>query len=176
MNETIFIKHSWKAEELTKGAKYHFKSSLARKIVSIIYFILAVCYILFGLYGLLIVSSSGAMFSIFLGLLFLFLFLFRHKLNMFFFAKNVKKLNYENKEVQWEVNRDKVVYRIINLAESTFNWELIQGVLDTPEGFLLYPQKNTFYWLPKAAFEKEADIALFAFIAQEKVKNFQHTK
>jgi hypothetical protein len=176
MNETIFLKHSWKAEELIKGAKYHFKSSLPRKIVSIIYFILATCYILFGLYGLLIISSSGSMFSIFLGLLFLFLFLFRNKLNMFFFAKNVKKLNYENKEVQWEINRDKVIYRIINLAESTFSWELIQGVLDTPEGFLLYPQKNTFYWLPKAAFEKEEDIALLAFIAQEKVKNFQQIK
>jgi hypothetical protein len=41
---------------------------------------------------------------------------------------------------------------------------------------LLYPQKNTFYWLPKAAFEKEEDIALFAFIAQEKVKAFQQIK
>jgi hypothetical protein len=30
--------------------------------------------------------------------------------------------------------------------------------------------------LPKAAFEKEEDIALFSFIAQEKVKAFQQIK
>jgi hypothetical protein len=176
MNETIFLKHPWKVEELITGAKYHFKTSLARKIVNIIYFIVATYNILFGLYGLLIISSPGAIFSIFLGLLFLFLFLFRNKLTVFFFAQNIKKENCENREVEWEISQDKIVYRIINLAESTFSWELIQGVLDTPKGFLLYPQKNTFYWLPKAAFEKEEDIALFAFIAQEKVKAFQQIK
>ncbi|MEY2856978.1 MAG: hypothetical protein RLZZ74_1290, partial [Cyanobacteriota bacterium] len=64
MNETIFLKHPWKVEELITGAKYHFKTSLARKIVNIIYFIVATYNILFGLYGLLIISSPGAIFSI----------------------------------------------------------------------------------------------------------------
>lgn len=173
MNETIYLKYPWKAQEVIIGAKYHFKNSYDRKIANIIYFVLAIFHILLGLYGLF-VSHPSSVFLILLGLYFIAL----SKLQFILFVRNIKRSNYEKKkvEIEWEINRDKIVYRVINLTEFTCSWELIQGVLDTPEGFLLYPKKNRFYWLPKSAFEKEEDIALFAFIAQDKVKNFQQTK
>lgn len=172
MDETIYLKYPWKAQEAILSAKYHFNNSLAHKVLDTIYLISAIYFILFGLYDLLVAGNLGAISSIILGLFYIFL----SKLNLILFARNIKRLNYENKEVEWEISRDKIVYRIINLTESTCSWELIQGVLDTPKGFLLYPQKNTFHWLPKQAFAKEEDIALFAFIAQNQVKNFQQIK
>ncbi|MGL5832651.1 MAG: YcxB family protein [Waterburya sp.] len=172
MNETIYLKYPWNTQEAILGAKYHLKNSLTQKIINTIYLILAIFHILFGLYSLLSLGDLGGISSIIWGLIFIFF----SKLNFILFARNIKRLNYKNKEIEWEISRDKIVSRIINLSESTYSWELIQGVLDTPKGFLLYPQKNIFHWLPKQAFTKEEDIALFAFIAQNKVKNFQQTK
>lgn len=172
MNETIYLKYPWKAEELIIGAKYHFKNSLTHKIINTISLIVAISCILVVLFSLLVFGDLPKI-SIIIGGLYPILF---SKLNLILFARNIKRLNYENKEIEWEISRDKIVYRIINLTESTCSWELIQGVLDTPKGFLLYPQKNIFHWLPKQAFTKEEDIALFAFIAQNNVKNFQQIK
>lgn len=172
MNETIYLKYPWNTQEAILGAKYHLKNSLAQKIINTIYLIVAIYFILFGLYSLLVFGDFGGISSIIWGLFYIFL----SKLNLILSARNIKRLNYENKEIEWEIDRDKIVSRIINLSESTYSWELIQGVLDTPKGFLLYPQKNMFHWLPKQAFTKEEDIALFAFIAQNKVKNFQQIK
>jgi uncharacterized membrane protein YciS (DUF1049 family) len=172
MNETIYLKHPWKVQELIIGVKYHFKNSRAQKISNTIYLIVAIYYMLIGLYGLLFHSDPSSVSSIIWGLFFILL----SRLNMILFTRNIKRLNYENKEIEWEISRDRVIYRIINVVETKYNWESIQGILDTPKGFLLYPQKNTFHWLPKEVFVKEEDIALFAFIAQNNVKNFQHTK
>ncbi|MBE9047982.1 YcxB family protein [Pleurocapsales cyanobacterium LEGE 10410] len=85
-------------------------------------------------------------------------------------------MNYENKLIEWEINNEKIVDRMINLYESTYSWELIRGVVDTPKGFLLYPQQHLFYWLPKSKFSSEEDIAHFAFIAKNNVKNWQQIK
>ncbi|MFM2313774.1 MAG: YcxB-like protein [Cyanobacteriota bacterium] len=172
MDETIYLKYPWKAQEAILGAKYHFNNSHAHKIINTIYLVIGIFHILLGLRSLLVLGDRGAISTIIIGLIFI---LFS-KFNLISFARNIKRLNYENKEIEWEISRDKIVNRMINLTESTFSWELIQGVLDTPKGFLLYPQTNMFYWLPKQAFSKEEDIALFAFIAQNKVKNFQQIK
>jgi hypothetical protein len=174
MDETIYLKYIWKAQESITGAKYHSKNSVVPKIMNTIYLVIAIYFILVGLYGLLVFDDLGAISTIVLGLFYIFL--SKLNLNLILFARNIKRLNYENKEVEWEISKDKIVYRMINLTESTYSWEFIKSVLDTPKGFLLYPQKNTFYWLPKKAFTKEEDIAVFAFIAQDKVKNFQQIK
>jgi YcxB-like protein len=137
-----------------------------------IYLVIAIFHILLGLRSLLTLGDLGAISTIIVGLIFIFF----SKFNLISFAHNIKRLNYENKEIEWEISRDKIVNRMINLTELTCSWELIRVVLDTPKGFLLYPQTNMFYWLPKQAFAKEEDIALFAFIAQNKVKNFQQIK
>ena len=84
-----------------------------------------------------------------------------------------KQLNYENIQVEWEISTDKITHRMINLSESSFTWELIKSVLDTPYGFLLYLQKNLFYFIPKDGFSQPEDIAQFAYFAQDKVKNWQ---
>jgi len=172
MDETIYLKYSWKTEDIVTGYKYHRKSTFIYRFLAIVYLFIGIFNVIWGLYRLLIYSDSSSWVSIIFGLFFLFI----NRINLFFFAQNFKKLNYENKQVEWEISKDKIVHRMINLSESTFQWDLIQGVSDTPEGFLLYPQKNLFYWLPKSTFNSEEDIAHFAFIGKDKVKNWQHIK
>lgn len=172
MDETIYLKYPWKTEDMVTGYKYHRKSANVYRILEIVYIVIGISNIIFGLYGVFVNSDSGSWTSIIFGIFFLFI----NRINLFFFARNFKKLNYENKQVEWEISKDQIVHRMINLSESRFQWALIQGVSDTPEGFLLYPQKNMFYWLPKSEFKNEEDIAHFAFIAQDKVKNWQQIK
>ncbi|MEM7760604.1 MAG: YcxB family protein [Cyanobacteria bacterium P01_A01_bin.40] len=172
MDETIYLKYPWKTEDIVKGYKYHRKSANVYRILTIVYLIIGIVNICLGLYGIFVRQDSGSWSSVVLGIFFLFV----NRINLFFYARNFQKLNYENKQVEWEISKDKIIHRMINLSESTFNWDLIQGISDTQEGFLLYPQKNMFYWLPKSAFNSEEDIAYFVFIAQDKVKNWQQIK
>ncbi|MGL5939402.1 MAG: YcxB family protein [Waterburya sp.] len=172
MDETIYIKYLWKSKDVVKAYNYHRKSSTLYRTLTIIYLIFGTYNLVFGLYRLIFTLNFSFLLSIAFGLFFL----FYNRITVFFFARNFEKLNYENKQVEWEISKTKIVSRIMNLSESSFNWDFIQGILDTPTGFLLYPQKNLFHWLPKSGFANEEDIAHFVFIAQDKVKNFQQIK
>lgn len=172
MNEPIYLKYSWHTEDIVRAYEYHRRSSTAFKIIDFVYPAVGIANIAIGLYGIAIEQRLESIGSIIFGLSFLTL----KKVQLYFYARSFKKLNYENKQVEWEISQDKILHRMINLSESTFNWDLIHGVLDTPKGFLLYPQQNMFYWLPKYAFVNEEDIARFVYLAKDKVKNWQQVK
>ena len=169
MNKNIHLKYLWKVQDIITGFKYHRKSSTAYRILDIIYLIIGIKNILLGLRGIFILNNLGSLSTIVFGIFFLLI----NKLQLYFYGRSFKKLNYENKQVEWDFSQDKIIHRLINLSESTLSWDLIHGILDTPHGFLLYPQQNQFYWLPKAAFSNEEDITHFVFIAQDKVPNWQ---
>ena len=78
--------------------------------------------------------------------------------------------------MEWEISNGKIISRMINLYETKMSWNLRQRILDTPECFLIYPQEHMFYWMPKYAFKSDEDIAQFAFMSQNKVKNWQQIK
>ena len=172
MNESIYLKYSWHTEDIVKAYKYHRRSSMAFKILDFAYPTIGITNIALGLYGVVIEQRLESVGSIIFGLFFLSI----NKIQLYFYGRSFKKLNYENKQVEWEISQDKILHRMLNLSESTFSWNLIHGVSDTPEGFLLYPQQNMFYWLPKKAFASKEDIAQFAFLAQDKVKSWQQIK
>ena len=172
MNQAIDLKYLWKTEDIVKAYKYHRQSSIAYRIIDIAYLVIGISNIGIGLHGIFVEQRLESISSIIFGLLFLTI----KRIQLYFYARSFKKLNYENKQVEWEISGDKIIHRMLNLSESTFSWDLIHGILDTPDGFLLYPQQNMFYWLPKYSFASKEDIAQFAFIAQDKVKNFQQIK
>jgi len=173
MDKTIYIKHLWRTEDLVQAYKDHKKSTKYFWLSRLLVFGLGIFNLLFGLFGLFSeLSNKFAIFQLIIGLLLM----LAEVISNLFYKYRCKKINYDNKQVEWEVREDKIVHRIINLSESTFTWELIKGILDTPQGFLLYPQKNLFYFIPKSGFQQPEDIAHFAFIAQDKVKSFQQIK
>jgi len=173
MQAPICIKYSWNTNDLVRAYKYHKQSSKYFWLSRFIVFGLGIINLLFGIWGLFSnPSNKFAIFQIAIGLILLLSELISNAV----YRYRCKQLNYENRQVEWEVGEEKIVHRLINLTESTFTWELIRGVLDTPKGFLLYPQKNLFYFIPKAGFQTSEDVAQFVYIAQDKVKNFQHLK
>ncbi|MEM7760605.1 MAG: YcxB family protein [Cyanobacteria bacterium P01_A01_bin.40] len=174
MNETIVIKHLWKTENVVVGYKYYRQSKNSYRVTDLVYKISGTVFLVLGVCNLIFLLNLnfGSLFLIGSGIFLL----LRNKINLLYFIHKCKQLKYENKQLEWEISEDKIVYRMLNLLETTLNWELIKGILDTPEGFLIFPHPNTYYWLPKSAFNNEADIAHFVFIAQDKVKNWQQIK
>lgn len=173
MDKAIYIKHLWQTKDLVQAYKDHKKSSKYFWLSRLIVFGLGIINLLFGLFGLFSeLSNKFAIFQIVIGLFLL----MGEVISNWFYQYRCKKIDYDNRQVEWEVREDKIVYRMINLSESTFSWELIKGILETDQGFLLYPQKNLFYFIPKTGFEQLEDIAHFVFIAQDQVNNFQQIK
>lgn len=172
MNQTIYLKYLWKTEDIVKAYKYHRQSSTAYRIIDFAYPAIGIINIAIGLHGIFVEQRLESISSVIFGLFFFVI----KQIQLYFYGRSFEKLNYENKQVEWEINHDRVIHRMLNLSESTLSWDLIHGILDTSEGFLLYPQQNLFYWLPKYSFADEEDVAQFAFIAQDKVKNWQQIK
>ena len=173
MERTIYIKYHWQTDNLVKAYKYHKKSSRFFWLFRLIRYGLGIFNLLFGVFGLFAeYSNNFAIFQLAIGLFLI----FSELINNLVYRYRCRQLNYEQRQVEWQVEPNKIIYRMINLTESTFTWELIIGILDTPEGFLLYSQKNLFYFIPKSGFQQPEDVAHFVFMAQDNVKNYQQVK
>jgi len=174
MNKTVYIEHTWKIKDISRGFKYHLQSTPTFKFLFILARILAALIILLIILRYIIPWRFE--WAIIIDIAEIIACLFIKQIFIYLFSYSYKKKGYENKPMEWEISSDEIVYRMINLFETKMSWDLIQGVLDTPDCFLIYPHEQMFYWLPKYAFKSEEDIAQFAFIAQDKVKNWQKIK
>lgn len=175
MNETIYIEHPWKIKDISTGFKYHLKSTTTLRIASIVARLTGITLMFTLILRYMLLDKFLELKDLFDIVMIIFC-LFINKILIYIFSYSYKRKNYENKQMEWQISSEKIVCRMINLFETKMSWDLIQGVLDTPECFLMYPQEQMFFWLPKYAFKSEEDIAQFAFIAQDKVKNWQQIK
>lgn len=74
----------------------------------------------------------------------------------------------QNVDLEWRFGPDEIQTRS-SLGESRFNWSAFVKVIKTPEGLLLYSLTNFFQWLPRHAFESDADFQRVTTWAQQKV-------
>ena len=172
MDKTISLKYIWKNEYIIQAYKYHRQSSRNYRRRNAVCFVIGIAQLIFALYKIFVEHDLPALIFMVSGIYLLLI----NKIQFYFYYRNLQRLNYENKQIEWKINAEKIIHRILNISESTFSWDLIYGVLDTPEGFLLYPQQHMFYWLPKKAFANEEDFAQFAYLAHNKVQNWQQIK
>lgn len=169
MNETIYIKHLWQLENVIKGYQYHRENLNYYRFLTPIYVFLGIVGLMLGLYGLIVHFKIKYIILIAYSIFCLSI----NKIYLLAFIRRCKRLNYEGKQLEWEVNRDVIAYRLENLFRLKLEWEFIKVVIDTPDGFLIYPRPNSYYWLPKTAFSNAEDIAYFVFIAQDRAKRFE---
>jgi hypothetical protein len=75
------------------------------------------------------------------------------------------------REVTWEISESGI--RTTTASSTSDNtWALFVRAVKAREGFLLYPQGRSFYWLPLDAFRDPADAERFAQLAKSKVKDY----
>lgn len=75
--------------------------------------------------------------------------------------------------VSWEFYPDRIINKT-EASSATMEWRMISRVLQTTQGFLLYPNDHIFHWLPVHAFRQTTDIETFAQLANSKVRHFNH--
>lgn len=74
----------------------------------------------------------------------------------------------QNIDLEWRFGPDEIQTRS-SLGEARFNWSAFVKVIKTPEGLLLYNLTNFFQWLPRHAFESDADFQRVTTWAEQKI-------
>ncbi len=74
------------------------------------------------------------------------------------------------KQVTWTVT-ESALKCVMSGADATMDWSVILESVATPEGILIYPQKNLFYWLPRTAFTTESEYIHFRELVASKTKH-----
>jgi hypothetical protein len=73
-------------------------------------------------------------------------------------------------EVSWAVSPEEIFSKT-EASDSRFEWRMISRVVESSQGFLLYPNDQIFHWLPKHAFEADG-AKRFADLAESRVKRY----
>ena len=74
-------------------------------------------------------------------------------------------------QVRWELSPDQLLIGSEE-NEKIINWSGVHAILQTPAGFLLWPENFIEVLLPASAFGNERELSLFAELAQSSVRNF----
>jgi len=94
-------------------------------------------------------------------------FLFRYRIARAQFRFRLASHPLHDSDMDWTFTPEGLV---LKTAHSTIqsDWDAYLQTYTTPDGFLLYPQKSLFYWIPRAAFPSEAQaIALEEILAAQ---------
>src|SRR5437667_5994152 len=72
--------------------------------------------------------------------------------NAWYWSRGFSKRPDANIEINWRFSEAEITMQT-SLSSSTVAWKSFFKIVETSDGFLFYPLKKLFYWLPFAAFE-----------------------
>ena len=81
--------------------------------------------------------------------------------------RSARKLPNLNNFIRWHISESELRNATVG-EESTFIWDKITKIHEREKGFLLFPQPNIAFWIPKRGFQSELDMELFREIARSK--------
>ncbi|MCH6258632.1 YcxB family protein [Puniceicoccaceae bacterium K14] len=86
------------------------------------------------------------------------------------FRRNLRTSPAINKEVEWRMSMDGFS-QISELGKTELTWESVYQSYSTKNGYLIYPQKNMYYWVPRSGFASDRDFDEVNRILKEKTEN-----
>lgn len=87
-----------------------------------------------------------------------------------YFLSQLRKSPIHGKEICFTIAESGITTKT-EVSEGTLKWSALHLTITTPDGFLLYPQKNLFSWLPNGDFGSEEEVAEFAELLSVQTKN-----
>jgi hypothetical protein len=171
MNDPITVTFRWSAEEMLKAQSAQLRYSPAGKKLRRMYFLLIAVLIFAGvsilIRGISPIFGIGFLAGAFGVLL-----------------APLKMRSMTLKRYAQRSDRDMMVNYLFSdqiicktdASSSTMEWRVITRVLQTPGGFVLYPNSEVSHWLPGHAFGDSESIQRFAQLAKSKVQNFEAAK
>ncbi|MEM7394636.1 MAG: YcxB family protein [Verrucomicrobiota bacterium] len=152
------------AEELIVGRKWHIRPW---RMFRIFVYILGALMMGYGAYNLVLGYIEEAF--IFIAVIG-FAVSIRFPLHAWFFKRTVRLMPEHGGEIRWTFGEERVLGEADN-SNFECQWPALFGSATTPEGFLLYPQKNLFYWIPYTAFSSNEEVEKLAQLLEAKTEN-----
>jgi hypothetical protein len=168
VSEEISIRFRWTANELVQAHRWHFRHRV-RPLLRWAFGLLAVAFVVFGTLELLKSRSfiPGGLLLL-VGLYIpLSLFVIRPALARRQFAKRPDR----DSEITWLFTSDSIE-GAFNHGKSAFTWSALTKVVQTREGFLLYPTEQIFHWIPRHGFASASDFDRLSQLAQQRAATF----
>ena len=94
----------------------------------------------------------------------------RKKILEFRFKRNIEKNPGYQIPTKWEFTENGIT-QTSKLGSSELSWSAIYETVTTPEGVLLYPQKNLYFWIPVRYFEYDEQFHELEELLAKKTKN-----
>jgi hypothetical protein len=82
------------------------------------------------------------------------------------------KLPYRDSEVAWVFTDDGLAAHGDGFTES-LSWNKIYRLVDTTDGFLIYPQAMMYYWVPFSGFGNNSEVEDVRQVARSKVMTYK---
>lgn len=162
MTETCKAKYRWTRTELQKAMLHHRRLKLRRGILltaQILSGILLLFITIILLGWLFLGSTSHPPWSLLFVIAFCIYWLAYDKLNSWFAGRGFEKRPDAGAEVKWEFTVNAIAVQT-ELGKAEGSWKRFIKVAETDDGFLFYPLRNMFQWIPASAFESNDCIEL----------------
>lgn len=83
------------------------------------------------------------------------------------FRRDIRKNPQYGKELKWSFFDDGF-HLLANGSEMRADWSGFYETYVAPDGFLLYPQKGIYYWMPKSGFKSPEEASFVEAILKQK--------
>jgi hypothetical protein len=85
-------------------------------------------------------------------------FVFDWPITRAFLRRNFTQLPAANRRLRWRISDAGLTVRVEGEEEARIPWDAFTEVIEDEDGFILSQPHNVRHWLPKKAFETDADI------------------
>jgi hypothetical protein len=166
--DPIIVKYQWTVEVYREALRWSMRQRI-RPVFRYAIILLAGFFWIAGFYFLKVEGvTTATLLSFSLGL---------YWMAIFPVMVAIKCRRFKNRpdygaEVEWQITPEKLTLRTAN-ASSEANWKVFAKVVQTPKGFLFYPNLEIFHWLPRQGFASEDSYVQLAQLAQAQAKVFK---
>lgn len=97
-------------------------------------------------------------------------FILRYWMIGFGFRRDIRKNPHYGKDMKWTFTEEGYEV-LLQGSETKSDWNGFHECFITPDGFLLYPQKRIYYWIPKSGFSCPEEIGFVEAILRKRTNS-----
>jgi YcxB-like protein len=171
MEQSIFVRFRWTADDLSQAYRYHFRHTCRLGFRFGLHFLFGA--LLLG--GVLMLTTSGpaGKAPLLISLEFMgvgiYWFVFRSLDRRWAVRRQFKKRPDRDVELEWRIDANKIQMHSA-LGQSEVQWQAFTKMLRTPAGVILYPNDQIYHLLPRRGFESDAEFERFVVLAKSKIQ------
>jgi hypothetical protein len=169
MTSSIKAQYKWSADELSEALRMHLRYNSASWPIKFIRWLGA--FMVFGCFFVILWGKQPILSSMPLAILGGFFLSFNHFIR-WQFRRNFRSNPNKDVLITWVLTEEKL-YSEGEGFDFNLAWRKVFQVIDSPKGFLIYPQKNLYYWIPTSGFANQAEIECIRQFAKSNAINFK---